>query len=81
MKIIDIDIDSSKTQLTIELTLFLLKILTKNEQFIQKVMIYDNLDKTIEELFDSLLPRYQVGVATKMSVSDFIFDCVTNAIK
>ena len=81
MKIIDIDIDSSKTQLTIELTLFLLKILTKNEQFIQKVMIYDNLDKTIEERFDSLLPRYQVGVATKMRVSDFIFDCVTNAIK
>ena len=81
MKIIDIDIDSSKTQLTIELTLFLLKILTKNEQFIQKVMIYDNLDKTIEELFDSLLPRYQVGVATKMRVSDFTFDCVTNAIK
>ena len=44
-------------------------------------MIYDNLDKTIEELFDSLFPRYQVGVATKMRVSDFTFDCVTNAIK
>ena len=38
-------------------------------------MIYDNTDEVIEELFESLLSRYQIGLETSMTGSDFIFDC------
>ena len=48
-------------------------------------MIYDNGNEVTEELFESLLNRYQTGLKTSMRVSDFIFDffiyCMTNAIK
>ena len=48
-------------------------------------MIYDNGNEVTEELFESLLNRYQTGLKTSMIVSDFIFDffiyCMTNAIK
>ena len=37
---------------------------------------YDNADKVIEELFESLLSRYQNGLETLMGGSDFIFDCI-----
>ena len=39
-------------------------------------MIYDNTDEVIEELFESLLCKYQIGLETSMRRSDFIFDCV-----
>ena len=39
-------------------------------------MIYDNADEVIEELFESLLNRYQIELKTSMTSSDFTFDCV-----
>ena len=39
-------------------------------------MIYDNTDEVTEELFESILNRYQIGLETSMRNSDFIFDCV-----
>ena len=41
-----------------------------------EVMIYDNPNEIIEELFDLLLSKYQIGLETQMKRSDFIFDCV-----
>ena len=39
-------------------------------------IICDNADETFEERFESLLNRYQTGLETSMSRSDFIFDWV-----
>ena len=39
-------------------------------------MIYDNPDEFIEELFESRLNWYQIGLETSMIGSDFIFHCV-----
>ena len=36
-------------------------------------MTYDNPDKTIEELFDLLLFRYQIGLKTRLRRSEFNF--------
>ena len=41
-----------------------------------RVMIYGNPDEIIEEIFDSLLSRYQVVLETQMRLINFIFDCV-----
>ena len=41
-----------------------------------KFMIYDNPDDFIEELFESRLNWYQIGLETSMIGSDFIFHCV-----
>ena len=41
-----------------------------------EVMAYDNPDKIIEELFNSLLSRYQIGLETQMRGNDVIFNCV-----
>ena len=38
-------------------------------------MIYDNKDKIIEGLFESVLNRYQIRLETAMRGSYFIFDC------
>ena len=38
-------------------------------------MIYNNADEIIEEFFESLLNRYQIGLRTSMRDNDFIFDC------
>ena len=35
------------------------------------IMINDKTDEVIEELFQSLLPRYQTGLKTSMKGSDF----------
>ena len=43
-----------------------------------EVMSYDNLDEVIEEFFDSLLSRYQLGLETRMRGSDLIFHCVNS---
>ena len=41
-----------------------------------EIVIYNKADKVIEEIFQSLLSRYQIGLETSMKGSDFIFDCV-----
>ena len=39
-------------------------------------MINNKADEVMEEHFQSLLPRYQIGLETSMKGSDFMFDCV-----
>ena len=39
-------------------------------------MTNKNPDEIIEELFESLLARYQIGLEMQMRFSDFIFNCV-----
>ena len=39
-------------------------------------MLYDNAKEVVNELFESLLSRYQIGLKTSMRGSDFIFDSV-----
>ena len=39
-------------------------------------MIHDDADEVIEELFESLLNRYQTGLETSMRGSNFIFYCI-----
>ena len=51
-----------------------------------ELMISDKADEIIEDFFQSLLSRYQIGLETSMKDSDFIFDCIhllyiTNFIK
>ena len=41
-----------------------------------EIMINDKAGKVIEELFNSLLFMYKIGLETSMRDSDFIFDCV-----
>ena len=41
-----------------------------------EVMTYDNVNEVIEEVFESLLSRYQIGLETSMKESNFIFDSV-----
>ena len=41
-----------------------------------EIMICDKADKVFEELFQSLLKRYQIGLETSMKGNDFIFDRV-----
>ena len=47
-------------------------------------MIYDKANEGMEELFESLLKRYQIGLVTSIKGGDFIFMfiyCVTSVIK
>ena len=39
-------------------------------------MIKDEVDGVTEEIFQSLLSRYQIGLETSFKSSDFVFDCV-----
>ena len=39
-------------------------------------MINDKADEVIDELFQTLLSRYQSELKTSIKGSDFIFDCV-----
>ena len=39
-------------------------------------MLYGNANEVVNELFESLLSRYQIGLETSMRVSDFIFNSV-----
>ena len=52
------------------------------------MVINDKVDEVIEELFQSLLLRYQIGLETPMKGSDlslivliYHFDFITNVIK
>ena len=40
------------------------------------MMINDEEDEVIKEIFQPLLSRYQIVLKTSMRGSDFIFDCV-----
>ena len=37
---------------------------------------YDNANEVVNEIFESLLSRYQIGLETSMRGSDFIFDSI-----
>ena len=39
-------------------------------------MPYDNANEVVDELFKSLLSRYQIVLETSMGVSNFIFDSI-----
>ena len=41
-----------------------------------EIRINDKEDKVIEELFQPLLSRYQIGLETSIKGWDFILDCV-----
>ena len=41
-----------------------------------EVITYDNANEVIEEVFESLLSRYQIDLETSMKESNFIFDSV-----
>ena len=41
-----------------------------------EIMINDKTDEFIEELFQSILSKFQIGLETLMKASDFIFDFV-----
>ena len=41
-----------------------------------EIMICDNVNDVADELFESLLSRYQTGLKTSMRGSNFIFDSV-----
>ena len=41
-----------------------------------EIMINDKAVEVIEELFQTLLSKYQTGLETSLKGYDFIFDCV-----
>ena len=41
-----------------------------------RIIINDKTDKVIEELFQSLIKKHQIGLEKSMRGSDFILDCV-----
>ena len=41
----------------------------------------DRADEIIEDLFESILNRYQIGLETSMGGSHFIFDCIFFALQ
>ena len=41
-----------------------------------KFIIYDNAAEVIEDVFESLLNRYQIGLETSVGGRGFILDCV-----
>ena len=45
-----------------------------------EIMMGSKIDKIIEEIFESLLQRYQKGLEESMKVSEVIFDSV-NVLK
>ena len=81
--------DIWKIQLTIVINFVASKDVDEKHEIHSKsvkteVMTYDEADKVIEELLESLLHRYQTSLETSIRGSDFIFVftcCVTNVIK
>ena len=41
-----------------------------------EIMINNKVDEVIEDFFESLISRYQIGLETSMRGNGFIFDCV-----
>ena len=46
-----------------------------------ELMINDGEDKAIEELFQSVLSRGQIGLETSIKSSNFVFVCVNVAMQ
>ena len=46
-----------------------------------EIMIFNEADEVIQELFKSLLSRYPIGVEVFMNGSEFIFDCHETNLK
>ena len=78
-----IDLQKSDT-LKIQLTMAIRFIFSKdtNEESVMhskiydiEVMTYDDPEEVIEELFESILSRYQTSLEMQMRGSDFFFDC------
>ena len=72
--------DTWKTQLTIAINFISPKddgelVLYANSDNIE-FMSYDNANEVVNELFEQLFSRYQAGLETSMTGSDFIFDSV-----
>ena len=42
----------------------------------KKIMVNDEADEVIKEIFQSIFSRYQIGLETTMKGSNFSFDCV-----
>ena len=63
--------DTWKIQLTRTI-----KIVSSTKSDDIEIMINDQTDKVIEELFQSLLSRYQNALEILMRSSDFVLDCV-----
>ena len=42
----------------------------------KEVMSHDKADEATEEIFETLLPRYHIGLETSLKGSSFIFRCV-----
>ena len=73
--------DTWKIQLTIAINFVSSK--DNNEECVMhsksddiEIMIKDKADKIIEELFQSLLSRYEIGLETSVRGSNFIFEYV-----
>ena len=41
-----------------------------------EIMTFDKADEVVQELFESLLSKYKIGLETRMKGSNFIFNCV-----
>ena len=72
-----------KTQLTVTINFFLKKnseethtMNTKGDN--TEIMIGNEADEIIEELFESLLQRYQEGLEESWRGSEFVFDSVNS---
>ena len=48
-----------------------------------EVMIYDDPNEVIKEIFEALLSRYQIGLETSIKGRDFMVSiyCITNVIR
>ena len=46
-----------------------------------EIMINDEADKVLEELFQPLISRYQIGLETSIKGSDFVSECVRLYLK
>ena len=44
------------------------------------IMIANDTDEIVQELFDSILPKYQVGLEQSMKSSNFIFDSASSML-
>ena len=73
--------DIWKVQLTMVINFYSSKItdeecIMHSKSDIMQFKIYDHADKVIEELFKSLLNKYQIGLGTSIKGRNFILDCI-----
>ena len=73
--------DTWKIQLTMAINFIFLKDTDEERVMHSKIgnieiMSSDDPEETVEELFESLLSKYQISLEMQMIGSYFIFDCV-----